>query len=182
MRRAEVGRVLAAVALALVVARPAFAQDKAIVVAGGWAPLFLSDEGGSTGAPLGLMFNVAASITRSVQIVGDLSYAYKSESGLSAHFLTTAGGVRYLIPTSNAGNVSPFVEGLLGVGYISASFEGMSGSQSGLTAGVGGGIDMRASERLNLRFQVDYFLNRASGVNINEIRVGIGLSSATKYR
>ncbi len=180
MRRFSVGCVLSVVALALLVAGPVFAQDKEIVVAGGWAPQYFSANGGSTTAPLGLFGNVAVSVTNNIQIVGDLGYARKSESGGTFSFLTATGGGRYVIPSGSNGKVSPFVEGLVGLGYISAGIEGLSGSQTGLAFGVGGGVDVQASGKLNVRVQGNYFLNRISGVNFNEIRFGIGISGKSK--
>ena len=141
MRRVSVGCVLSLVALALLVAGPASAQDKQIVVAAGWAPQYLSADGGSTTAPLGLFGDVAVSVTKNIQIVGDFAYARKSnieDSGVDASFLTATGGGRYVIPTGSNGKVSPFVEGLVGLSYISAGIEEASGSQTGFAFGVGG--------------------------------------------
>lgn len=183
MRRVSVGCILAVVALAFLAAGPASAQDKSIVVAGGWAPTYVSVEGGSTTAPLGLFGDVAFSVTKNIQIVGDLGYARKGDiegSGVDASFLTATGGGRYLIPSGGNSKVSPFVEGLVGLGYISAGFDGASGSQTGIAIGVGGGVDVQATGKLSVRLQANYFLNRISGVNFNEIRFGIGLSFASK--
>ena len=180
MRKVSVNHILAVVVLALLVAVPVSAQDKEVVVAGGWAPQYLSVEGGSTTAPLGLFGNVAFSVTNNIQIVGDLGYARKSESGATFSLLTATGGGRYVIPSGNNGKVSPFVEGLVGLGYISAGIEGLSGSQTGLAFGVGGGVDVQASGKLNVRVQANYFLNRISGINFNEIRFGIGISGKSK--
>ena len=182
MRQVSVRCILAVVALAMFMAGPVFAQDKEVVVAAGWAPQYLSVEGGSTTAPLGLFGDVAFSVTKNIQIVGDLGYARKSESGATFSLITAAGGGRYLIPTSSNSKVSPFVEGLVGIGYISAGIDDMSGSQTGLGFGVGGGVDVKASGNLNVRVQANYFLCRISGVNFNELRFGIGLSMASKIK
>jgi hypothetical protein len=183
MRENSVGRILAVVALALLVAGPVFAQDKSLVVAGGWAPQYLTANGGSTTAPLGLFGDVAVSVTKNIQIVGDLGYAHKSnieDSGVNASFLTATGGGRYVIPSGGNGKMSPFVEGLVGLSYISAGFGEASGSQTGYAVGIGGGVDVQASGKLNVRVQANYFLNRISGMNFNEIRFGIGISAASK--
>jgi opacity protein-like surface antigen len=172
--------VLAVVALALLVAGPAFAQDKEVVVAGGWAPQYFSANGGSITAPLGLFGDVAVSVTKNIQIVGDLGYARKSESDASVSFLTATGGARYVIPSGSNSKVSPFVEGLVGLGYISGSVDEFSGSRTGLAFGVGGGVDVQAAGKLNVRLQANYFLNRISGVNVSEFRFGLGISGRTK--
>jgi opacity protein-like surface antigen len=180
MRRVSLGCVLAVVALALLVAGPASAQDKQIVVAGGWAPQYFSGGGDSFTAPLGLMFNVAASIAPKVQIVGDFGFAYKSESGVSASDLTGTGGVRYVIPTQSNGGVSPFVDGLVGVSNFNLSLFGESGSVNAFTWGIGGGVDVKASKKATIRLQINYFQARANGGSLNELRFGIGISTATK--
>lgn len=180
MRRVSVGRVLAVAALALLMAGPAFAQGREIVVAGGWAPTYISVEGGSTTAPLGFMFNVAASVVPKVQIVGDLGYARKSELDATVSFTTATGGVRYAVPMGPQSQISPFVEALLGIGSVSAGFEGISGSETAFTYGVGGGLDIKATGKLNVRFQANYFRAQKYGVGINLFRFGIGISTAAK--
>ena len=184
MRRISAGRVLAVVALALLVAGPVSAQDKELVVAGGWAPQIDFAGGGNTTVPLGVMFNVAVPIAPKLQVVGDFGWARKSEGGATLNFLTATGGVRYAIPTKSGGSASPFVEGLVGLGYLSGSIDTGdlvgSGSATGIAFGFGGGVDVKANATINLRIQANYFLNRISGVNLSEVRFGIGISSATK--
>ncbi len=175
MRRVSVGRVLAVVALALLVAGPAMAQDKEIVVAGGWAPQWLSVEGNSTTAALGLFANVAGTVFPNVQIVGDLGYGSKDGGSLT----TFTGGVRYVIPAQMDGKAKPFVEGLIGGGRVNF---GDIGSATGIAFGVGGGVDVKAYNNMNVRFQVNYFQTRKYGVGVNEVRFGIGISGGTKIK
>ena len=85
-----------------------------------------------------------------------------------------------MIPTGSNGKVSPFVEGLVGLSYVSMGVEGESGSQTGIAFGVGGGVDVQATGKLSVRVQANYFLNRISGMNFNEIRFGIGISAKSK--
>jgi opacity protein-like surface antigen len=159
-------------ALALLLAGPVFAQD--IVVAGGWAPQWISASGNSTTAPMGVMFNVAGSVLPNIFIVGDLGYAHKDGASLT----TFTGGVRYAIPMSDA-KARPFVEGLVGGGNVS----GVGGySGTGIAFGVGGGVDVKALENVNVRLQVNYFQTRKYGVGINEVRFGIGISGGTKIK
>lgn len=176
MRRLAVGRVLAVFAVLLLVAGSAAAQDKEIVVAGGWAPQYFTGEGMSEFVPLGVMFNVAGSVLPKVQIVGDFGFARK----YGVNFITATGGVRYAIPMKEA-KASPFVEGLLGVGNLSSGY-GDIPSLTGFAFGVGGGVDVKAYDRLSVRLQVNYFLMRKYGINLNEFRFGIGLSTATTIK
>ncbi len=166
MRRVSVGRILAFVALALLLAGPAHAQG--IVVAAGWAPSYLSAEGSNTTAPVGAMFNVAGSVLPFAKIVGDLGYLRKDGGTM----ITGTGGVRFGIPTAGVTKVSPFVEGLVGLGYLSAN----GGSNTGLAYGVGAGVDIKAVPMVGLRLQANYFRTRQMGVSFNQFRLGLGIS------
>jgi hypothetical protein len=182
MRKVRVARMLMMVALALLVAGPVFAQDKEITVAGGYAGSWYSVSGGSTTAPVGFMVNVAGTVAPNIQVVGDLGFSHKSNiegTGVSANFLTGTGGVRYLF--SQVGDqAKPFVEGLVGLGYISAGFSGPTGRQTGVAFGVGGGVDIKAKNEVGVRLQVNYFLNRIDGMNLSEVRFGVGISFHNK--
>ncbi len=171
MRRVSVGRVLAVVALALLVAGPAMAQDKEIVFAGGWAPSWVDVQGHSEFIPAGLFVNVAGTVVPNVQIVGDLGWGRKYGENVT----TFTGGVRYLVPAQADGKMKPFVEGLVGGSNV-------TGGGTGVAFGVGGGVDVKAYNNANVRFQINYFLNRISGVNVNEVRFGIGISAASKIK
>lgn len=173
MRSLSIGRVLAVVALVLLVAGPVAAQEKQIVVAAGWAPQWVSIAGDSATVPAGLMFNVAGTIVPNVLIVGDFGYGRKSGDS----WLTATGGLRYAIPMTDTTKASPFVEGLLGLGNAS----GGGDSISAFTFGVGGGVDVKATGRVDVRLQLNYFYARKYGANVHEVRFGIGLSTASKF-
>jgi hypothetical protein len=161
MRSLSVGRILAVVALALLLAGPAVAQDKAFVVAGGWAPVY----GGSTFVPLGLFVNGSFPVASNISILGDVGYQYKS--GLS--ILEATGGVRYWVPVQGKNSVMPFVEGSAGLGYGSYS----GASRTVFAWGFGGGVDVPIpNQSVGVRVQVDYY--RLFGGNA--IRFGIGIS------
>ena len=142
MHRVSVGCILAVVSFALLLAGPAHAQG--IVVAAGWAPTTISAEGNSETATTGAMFNAAASVVPFVKIVGDLGYASKNGGKL----YTATGGVRFGIPTGPALRVKPFVEGLVGVEYLT---DGSGGSTPGLAYGFGAGVDVKAVPVVGLR-------------------------------
>ena len=165
MRRVSVACILAVVAVALLAAGPAHAQG--IVVAAGWAPTTISAGGTSTTATTGAMFNAAASVVPFVKIVGDLGYAQKSGGRL----FTGTGGVRIGIP--GVAKVSPFVEGLVGVEYLTG---GGGSSTPGLAYGGGAGVDIKPVPVVGLRLQVNYFRAKQFGVNFNQIRFGVGIS------
>lgn len=182
MRKVRVARMLMVAALALLVAGPVFAQDKEITVAGGYAGSWYSVSFGSTTAPVGFMINVAGTVATNIQIVGDFGLNHASnveDTGVNANFLTGTGGVRYLF--SQVGDqAKPFVEGLVGLGYISAGFSGPTGRQTGVAFGVGGGVDIKAKNQIGVRLQLNYFLNRIDGMNLSEVRFGVGISLHNK--
>ena len=168
MRKVSVGRVLAVVALALLVAGPVFAQGKDIVVAGGWAPTYLFANGSSTFAPIGVMFDVGVPVAPNVQVVGDFGWNYKD----SEHLVTGTGGVRYVV-SQGKDKPAPFVEGLAGLGYVNG------GPGAGFAFGFGGGVDVPLPNKaIAVRAQVNYFRLQISGVGFNSVRFGIGISTA----
>ncbi len=168
MRTLTPRRVLALVVLALLTAGPAAAQDKGIVIAAGWAPQWLSANDSSATVPLGVMFNVAATVMPRVQIVGDLGYSHKDSASLT----TFTAGVRYVIPQAG-GKATPFLEGLIGGGH----FE----SVTAIAFGAGGGVDVKAWRGGSFRFQLNYFQLRKYGQSLNEVRFGIGLATASNF-
>lgn len=180
--RISLGRVMVVVALALLAAGTATAQDKDFVVAGGWAPQWVAVEGGSTTFPLGVMFNVAVPVAPRIQVVADVGYSHKSEGGVGVGLMTLTGGLRYYVPAERSNKISPFVEGMAGLGYASADIGGLSGSQTGFALGFGSGVDVKTTDNLGIRLQVNYFLNRVAGMSFHEFRFGIGLSASTKLK
>lgn len=154
MRRVSVARILAAVAVACLAAGPVFAEPVG---------------GGSTTAPVGVMFNVAGTVLPGFQVVGDLGYSHKD--GVS--FSTFTGGVRYLIHVDPTGSVVPFVEGLVGGGRVVVSDVD---SLNGFAYGVGAGVDVKVFRNANARFQVNYFRTQRYGVTFDQFRFGAGVS------
>jgi opacity protein-like surface antigen len=75
--------------------------------------------------------------------------------------------------------VKPFAHVLAGVAHARADVEGVtdfSESETGFAAAVGGGVDFRLSDRVDLRaVQFDYNPNRANGQTSHNFRVGIGI-------
>lgn len=170
MRIAKVVRVLAVVALALLLAGPAVAQDKAVVVAAGWAPAYGWASGESEFLPLGLMINGSFPVYPNVSIVGDVGWQHKS--GIDVVEFT--GGVRYWVPMQGTNKPAPFVEGGVGLGYAGLSGEGTA---TGWAFGLGGGADIPLPNRnVAVRVQVNYYRFQISGMGVNAIRFGIGVS------
>jgi hypothetical protein len=171
MRVSSISRILLVLLVTLLMAGPVVAQDRGIVFGGGWAPQWVGTHGRFTFLPAGLFVNVAGTVVPNLQVVGDFGWSNK----VGVNLTTFTGGLRYLVRKGTDGKAMPFVEGLVGGCNHTNPIYG-----TGFAIGVGGGVDVKALQKANVRLQVDYFLNRISGVNINEIRVGIGISANVK--
>ncbi len=170
MRIAKVVRVLAVVALALLLAGPAVAQDKAVVVAAGWAPGYAFGEGASEFAPLGIFVNGSFPIIPNISILADIGWNHKS----GVDVVEATGGIRYWVPVQGKDQMMPFVEASAGLGYIGVSD---FGTGTGFAFGFGGGVDIPISNKaMNARIQINYYRFQVSGFGGNAIRFGIGIS------
>jgi len=79
-------------------------------------------------------------------VAGDFSGTYKSEGGVSASVYTYTFGP--VISLNHKGDVNPFVHALFGGARLGASISGVgSGSTSGFTMMVGGGVDAKLNRR-----------------------------------
>ncbi len=170
MRKVSVVRLLAVLALVLLAAGPVRAQSLEAAV--GWAPSYITANGTNTTAPVGAMFDVAGSVFPAVKIVGDLGYMRRDDGKL----LTGTAGVRFVVPGLGLTGISPFVEGLVGLGYLNVSGVG---SNTGLAYGAGAGVDIKAAPMVRLRLQLNYFRTQAFGGGFNQIRFGVGIALAS---
>ena len=72
--------------------------------------------------------------------------------------------------------IIPFAHGLFGFSHVNMGQAGVFISDIGLAYGVGGGVDVRITDRFAIRAgQVDYINIRLSGVGSNNIRVSSGI-------
>ena len=89
------------------------------------------------------------------------------------------GGVEFKDNARETG-VKPFAHVLAGVantrGRVAGSAVSFSENETGFAAAVGGGVDFRLSDRVDLRaIQFDYNPNRDNGQTSHNFRIGIGL-------
>jgi hypothetical protein len=100
------------------------------------------------------------------------------------------GGVQ-IKDNANDGRFKPFAHALVGLGHIRSdvtnltctttanidcSSFGAGGHSNGLAAAFGGGIDVRLTDKLDVRaIQVDYNPIRVNGFTANNLRIGVGL-------
>ena len=72
--------------------------------------------------------------------------------------------------------VIPFAHGLFGFSHVNEGLAGVFNSYIGLAYGVGGGVDIKISDKLSVRAaQVDYINIRRFGVGSNNIRMSFGI-------
>jgi hypothetical protein len=69
----------------------------------------------------------------------------------------------------------PFAHALIGAGYISASFTGVSTSSSGFSDALGGGIDYHLIPLISWRFQLEALQTRFFSTSQNNVRFSTGV-------
>jgi hypothetical protein len=116
--------------------------------------------------------------------VGDVGYHRKSEEAFgfdaNLNFLTFMGGVR--VTAAQLDRVAPFGQFLVGViragagGDICDLDEDICDSESEGLVDFGGGIDVRLTDRLNFRAQIDFLKVMEEGSDI-ATRFTIGIST-----
>ena len=164
---------LASVALALtaLVSSPAQAQTAADLSAGYEFAHFASGGNGIT-FPYGFYVDVSDTVRPMVAVVGEFGGVYKAENGVTVHQYTYQGGVRVL--STNNPMVTPFGELLVG----GASEGGGGSTVNAFSLQLGGGVNVKAAERLWVRLGVDYrrvFFSAADGGGENDVRVALGV-------
>jgi hypothetical protein len=99
--------------------------------------------------------SAAIHATRTFGFEGDAGGYYKTINGVSVTDYVFAGGPRI--------DVRPvFVHALVGMDHLSSSFSSLSGSQNGLAAAFGGGLQQRITGHWAMRVSGDYLLTRHS--------------------
>lgn len=121
--------------------------------------------------------DVAGHVSRNFSIVGDVSGAYKSESGVKIKVHNFLFGPRI---SAQKGKVTPFAEALFGFGHASAGAFGSNAGITGFAMAFGGGLDAHANRNVAIRLlKLDYVMNRFSdsGIsqNLNNFRLSTGI-------
>lgn len=148
-------------------------------------------------------FNAAASfnVTRYVGLKADVAYHFKSKNvpvgGTSAsldidsHLLNFLGGVQ-LKDNSKETTFKPFAQALVGLAhgknkvdfsdnfcaaiFPSPCISDFTDSDTGLAGAFGGGLDIRAGDRIDIRaIQIDYNPTRLFGEMQHNFRIGAGI-------
>jgi hypothetical protein len=149
-----------AVAMVLMVAAPASAQEKgAANVSFGYSNLQQVTDP-STNIPAGWTAGVGVGMSANSAFVGEVGGHYKDGGRLH----TFQGGLKFFNATNP--KAVPFFQVLTGLGH----YNGGGGSAWALTPG--GGVDVQINEKASFRAQADWVFVRVSGVNVNHIRFG----------
>jgi len=149
-----------AVAMVLMVAAPASAQEKgAANFAFGYSNLTSFDPTHNT--PAGRLASIGVGITANASFVGEVGGFY--ESGASLH--TFQGGVRFA-GTSNP-KATPFFQVVTGLGR--------GGGTNVWALTPGGGFDVKVNDKAGVRIQVDLPIFRSSGVTDTGLRISGGV-------
>lgn len=166
----------AAFAIAMVVARPAHAQDapKAAVEAGyqyQWAKSTDDEEG--TSFPGGWFADVTGRINNMWSWVGQVDGSYDKEGDDTLKLHSVDGGVRASF--RNNPNYTPFVQGL--IGYTRLSEEDFS--SNGFNFDAGGGVIIPVGNTLGVKvyggYRYHHFSSEGESLNVNGFRFGAGI-------
>ncbi len=170
--RAAAGVLASVLLLGSLKAAEAQVETPKFQVSGGYAFLHdLGDEGQSL--PLGWDASVAANLTDSFGVVGDLGGNYKSEAGVSFNVHSFLGGVRYSFRREG---LTPYVEGLAGMVRGGASSGGVSASSWDFGVQAGGGLNYRVKDNLSLRGGVDFRNIFIEGGSSQQFRLVVGVT------
>ena len=161
---------LMAVAGALVFAVPAAAEGPVQVSLGYSFAQYLEEGGGN--APVGAFLALSGRNGLSPDL--DLGWQRDSEEFLdetiTLNTFTAVAGPRYGFATD--GPVRPFLHVLGGLRYD--SIEGESNTAWGGFAG--GGVDIKAGDRVSVRLGADFQMFFDEGENVKTLRLGVGLT------
>jgi hypothetical protein len=126
-------------------------------------------SGGSTGFN-GFNTSVTANVSSVAGVKFDLSGHFRE--GISIYSFQGGGQLK----ANGNGRYKPFVHALAGGARISSSFGGFSDGETGFAATLGGGLDVKASQRIDIRvLQIDYVPLRFSGFTTHSMRFGAGI-------
>lgn len=136
----------------------------------------------------GVNGSVTGNVTRYVGLKGDYSFHTKKfESALGpgvdvrSKLHNFLGGVQFR-DNAKETKVKPFAHVLAGVAHSTFDVRGVAtpadfdGTETGFAMGVGGGLDFRVNDRLDIRaVQFDYNPTRLGSETQHNFRVGIGV-------
>ncbi|HEX8633249.1 MAG TPA: outer membrane beta-barrel protein [Pyrinomonadaceae bacterium] len=144
----------------------------------------------------GVNVDAGYNFSRYVGAKADFSYHKKSQNfgslvpggetvNVDGNLMQFMGGIK-IQDNATETRVRPFAQALVGLGRVSVDVTGnttglpatgLSQSETGLAAAIGGGLDIRVHRNVDFRaIKVEYNPVRVEGETGNNIRLGIGLN------
>jgi hypothetical protein len=143
--------------------------------AGGYSLGWLDDGSSDRERFNGLFAEGTGNLTRYVGITGDYSWHRKDFGGVTANLHSLMGGVQ-VKDNSKETTVKPFAHLMAGFANGRASGFGLSDSSTGFAGMFGGGVDIRAGKRIDIRaIQADYVPTHLDGEWQHNFRIGVGI-------
>ena len=138
---------------------------------GGYAFTRLDGGGGAASNLNGAMGSFGWNVKPWLQIVADSSYSVVTASGTKNVLYGNHFGPRFFRRGRNRWGATPFVEALFGGSRADSTVSGVGGyktSDNSFSIKAGGGLDIHASRRLDIRlFDVDYY-RTSFGTNVHQ--------------
>lgn len=138
---------------------------------GGYAFARLDGGGGTASNLNGAMGSFGWNIKPWLQIVADSSYSVVTTGGTKNVLYGNHYGPRYFHRGRNRWGATPFVEALVGGSRADTTVSGVGGytsSDNSFSIKAGGGVDIHASRRFDIRlFDVDYY-RTSFGTNVHQ--------------
>jgi hypothetical protein len=129
--------------------------------------------GGDTSA-LGWMVSETANLKPWLGIVGDVSGNYSTGYGVLGSTHNALAGARFT-GRPNGGRVNPFGQFLAGIQFTNVHGLGISESLVNFAIQPGGGVDIKLSDSLAVRMQLDYRTSFHDGFNYSAFRFAPGI-------
>jgi hypothetical protein len=145
-------------------------QTPKVEVSTGYSFLRLGGTGGVS--QHGGSISITGNVNNWFGIVGDFGAYHSAPFGLSLNTYSFLFGPRFSL---RAGKVTPFVQTLFGGAHLNASAGGSSAGTTPFAISAGGGVDLKLSQHIALRPQVDYIALRKSGQTVNAGRASLGI-------
>ena len=136
----------------------------------------------------GVNASITGNVSRYIGLKFDYSYHARDldppgfDIGTNARIHNILGGVHIQDNTRDPTNrVRPFAHALVGAGVFGVDLSDLDDdfedvSETGLAFAVGGGLDFRVHDRVDIRaIQFDWNPTRINGQTLNNFRIGIGI-------
>ena len=143
--------------------------------AGGYSLGWIDDGSGDRERFNGLFVEGTGNLTRYVGVKGDYSWHRKDFNFVDVNLHTLVGGVQ-VKDNSTETKVKPFAHVMAGFANGRFSGSGVSDSSTGFAGMFGGGVDIRAGNRVDIRaIQADYVPTHLDGEWQHNFRIGFGI-------